>query len=205
MPICRALRPFLYLTLAVAPATVSGQTATQALDLTSVAGRSGSSRFEHHQRLRARYDSLADSTHLELVTHKGLYFIWIQHPRLAWTLDYAGRTPGEQPPATIILTFRTQDPQSPSHNRLLIEFGQGERIEASSVSASTVAGPMTSNLFMRIPIPTAELARALESDQMRLSVGGIGVSFTPEQMEALRDLLSRAGAWPADPVPGGSR
>lgn len=41
-------------------------------------------------------------------------------------------------------------------------------------------------------IPTAELARVLAGDSMRLSVGGIAVKFKRDQMEALRDLLNQA-------------
>jgi hypothetical protein len=63
---------------------------------------------------------------------------------------------------------------------------------------------MTWSLFMQFPMPAAALAKALLRDKMMLSVGGIRVDFKPDQMEALRDLLSRVGAWPLAPASGGA-
>jgi hypothetical protein len=143
-------------------------------------------------RAQMAYDSLTDSTHVAVVTHKGKYFLWIQHPRLTWTVAYAGRSPVE-PPAQILLDFRTQDPQSPGDNHLVIESASGERLELNSVGADSRAGPMVGNLFMNFLIPSTELARVLGGDKLTLSVGGIRVKFKKEQVEALRDLLSRAG------------
>ncbi|HEX2251462.1 MAG TPA: hypothetical protein VHH32_14035 [Gemmatimonadales bacterium] len=191
------------LALAVAPAALSAQTAP------GVVGVSNSDletrpRFRHNQKLIAAYDSVADSTHLAVVTHKGEYFLWRQRPRLTWTISYVGQTPASQPPGEILLIFRTQNPQVPLDSRLVLEFAVGERLEVTSVSAYSDPGPMTSSLFMRFPLPTCELAEALASEEMRLWVGGIRVDFKPDQMEALRDLLSRLGAWPPASVAGGA-
>jgi hypothetical protein len=57
---------------------------------------------------------------------------------------------------------------------------------------------------MRFPIPTADLARALVGETMRLSVGGIRVKFKPNQIDAIRDLLNRVGAWMPALEPGGA-
>ena len=178
------------LALSVAPALLSAQTAAGTLGLSS-ASHPPRSDIQHDKRLVATYDSLTDSTHLAVVTHKGKYFLWVQHPRLTWTVAYAGRTPAE-PTREIRLDFRTQDPQSPGDNHLLIESPSGERVELNSVSADSRAGPMVGNLFMDFLIPTAELARVLGGTSMRLTVGGIEVKFNADQVEALRDLLSRA-------------
>jgi len=182
------------LALSIAPALLSAQTVTGALGLSSTS-HSGRPDFQHDKVLVATYDSLTDSTHLALVTHKGKYFLWIQHPRLTWTVAHAGRTPVEPPPE-ILLDFRTQDPQSPRDNHLLIESPSGERLELNSVSADTRAGPMVGNLFMNFLIPTPELARVLGGTSIRLSVGGIEVKFKADQVAALRELLSRAGGEP---------
>ena len=163
----------LCLGLSAVPGLVRAQTAAGALGLST-------------------YDSLADSTHLAVVTHKGKYFLWIQRPRLTWTVAYAGRTPAE-PPREVLLDFRTQNPQSPGDNHLVIESPSGERLELNSVGADTRAGPMVGNLFMDFLIPTAELARVMGGTSMMLSVGGIKVRFKREQVEALRDLLVRSG------------
>ena len=179
------------LVLSVAPSLVSGQTATGALDL-STAPRQTRRAFQHDKELVSTYDSLTDSTHLAVVTHSGTYLLWIQRPRLTWTVAYAGRAPSPQLPPEIRLVFRTTDPQSPKDNHLVIEAASGERLELNSVSAESRAGPMRWSLLMDFLIPTAELARVLADNSMRLSVGGIAVKFKRDHMEALRDLLNQA-------------
>jgi len=183
-----------YLGLAIAPSQLAGQTAGLTV-LPSSPSQPGQE-FRPPKALVATYDSLTDSTHLALVTHKGKYLLWMQQPRLTWTIAHPGRTPGSSAPTEIVLMFRTQNPQVPEDNRLIIEFAPGERVEVTSVAAYTHPGPMTSSFFMRFPIPIAELDKALGNERMRLSVGGIRVDFQPDQMEAMRGLLSQAGAWP---------
>jgi hypothetical protein len=192
----RAIGLSVLLRLTVASATVSAQTATGLATISVPVIHSGPA-VEHDKELVATYDSAADSTHLAVVTHKGKYFLWIQRPRLTWTLSYAGRTPASEPPGEIVLIFRTQNPQSPLSDRLSLKSAPGERLEVASAGAQSVPGPMTGSLFMRFPIPIAPLAKALANERMKLSVGGIEVDFKPDQMEALRDLLSQAGAWPS--------
>jgi hypothetical protein len=199
MPLHRTLTLLVCTALIVAAAPLVGQTATGDAGALPQLGP-----FQHHQQLVATYDSVADSTQLAVVTHKGKYFLWIQHPRLTWTVSYAGRQPGIDPPGEIILLFRTQNPQAARDNRLVLEIAPGERIEVASVSAYSDPGPMISSHFMRFPIPTSELARALVNQTMTLSVGGIRVQFKPDQMEAVRDLLSRVGAWPPVAPPAGA-
>jgi hypothetical protein len=182
------MRVVVCLGLSVVPALLRAQSATGVLDVEQLTS----------------YDSRTDSTHLAVVTHKGTYFLWIQHPRLTWTMAYPGRAPDVRPPGEILLVFRTQDPQSPTDNHLVIESASGERLELNSVNADTRPGPMTQNLYMNFLIPTAELARSLAGDNMRLTVGGIGVKFKREQMDALRALLSQAGAGVPGEAPGES-
>jgi hypothetical protein len=150
--------------------------------------------FKHHHKLQATYDSVADSTHLGVVTHKGKYFVTIERPRLTWSVAYPGRAPGTVPPDEIELEFRTQEPQAASNSQLVITYGVGQRVEIASAGAYGVQGVQTWNHFMRFPIPCGVLAEALANEPFHLSVGGIAVAFKPDQAEALRDLLSRVGA-----------
>jgi hypothetical protein len=147
--------------------------------------------------LRALYDSTADSTRLSVVTHKGKYFLWTQRPRLVWSVAYAGRTPDPATsPAHVELQFRTQSPQVALDSRLLILYPVGRQLEVASSGAYSDPGVVTWSHFMRFLVPCAALAEVLASEQVQLSVGGISESFQPDHLEALRDLLSRVGAWP---------
>jgi hypothetical protein len=51
-----------------------------------------------------------------------------------------------------------------------------------------------------VAVPRAALAQALASDTVRLTVGGITERFKRDQLEALRDLPARVGAWPASKI-----
>jgi hypothetical protein len=188
--------------LTVGSRPISAQTASQALEL-PVSSSQPSPWFLHDKQLVASYDSVADSTHLAMVTHKGKYFLWTQRPRLTWTVTHVGRTPGTAPPQMIELVFRTQNPQAPTNNRLVIEFAAAERLELASVGAHGDPGPMVWSHFMRFLIPTAELVKGLTGERMQLLVGGIRVKFKPDQVEAVRYLLRRVGAWPPPSSPAG--
>jgi hypothetical protein len=203
MPTHLTLGLVVYLCLSVAPALLSARTATAVNRFVDPPSRV-SPRFLHDQTIVATYDSVADSTHLAVVTHKGKYFFTIQRPRLEWTATHAGRTPGAEPPAEIVLVFRTQAPQVVLDNRLIMEFAGGQRFEVASVSAYSDPGVQTWSHFMRFPIPTAALTEAVASDEVTLWVGGIQVRFKPNQVNALRELLSRVGAWPPAPVGDGA-
>jgi hypothetical protein len=191
-----------YLALTVAPAALSAQTATGVVGLPGTPSHPGRP-FGHDKELVAVYDSLADSTHLALVTHKGKYFLWVQRPRLTWSVIYAGQTP-EAAPSEIVLEFRTQNPQVALDSRLIIEMPPGAPLEVPSVKAYSDPGAMTWSHFLRFALPTADLARALLNPTLRLSVGGIRVDFKPDELEAVRDLLSRVRAWPPASESGGA-
>jgi hypothetical protein len=156
--------------------------------------------FKHNKKMEASYDSVADSTSLSVVTHKGKYFISSQRPRLTWTVRYPGRSPGESPPAAVVLEFRTQGADTPTDNRLVIDFGEKRRVEVASTGAFSDPGVQTTSHFMRFPVPTDSLVTALASGRMAVTVGGIAQKFKADEMEALRDLLDRVGAWPAAPA-----
>jgi hypothetical protein len=189
------MRAVVCLALGVLPTLLRAQTATGELGLSNdPANAHPTSRSS--KQIVATYDSLTDSTHLALVTHKGTYFLWIQHPRLTWTVTYAGHQPIQPPSGEVLLTFRTQAPQSPRDNRLVIESASGERLTLNSISADNRPGPMTTTMLMDFIIPIDQLARTLTGESMKLSVGGIVVKFKPDQLAALRELLRQASTEP---------
>ena len=183
-----------HLALCVAPALLAAQIPT-GHRLTRAAVPPEVQVFRHQKTLRAAYDSVADSTHLSVVTHKGKYFLTIQRPRLTWTVVYPGRTPGATAPDHLELEFRTQEPQAAGDSRLLILYGDGRRLEFSSAGGFSDPGVQTRSFFMRFVVPCDAMAEALASEEVQVSVGGISERFKPDHLEALRDLLSRVGAW----------
>lgn len=192
------------LLLPVALGPLEAQSATSSPSAPFPALRS-TPRFAHKKKLVATYDSVADTTHLALVTHKGKYFLTIQRPRLTWWVDYRGHTPGAEPPAIVTLEFRTQAPQIALNARLTVTFGMGESFEVTSAGAFSDPGVQTWSHYMRFPVPCQALAAALVSDQVTVTVGGIVERLKPDEIHALRDLLARVRAWPpVGIVPGGA-
>jgi len=188
----------------VVPAALPAQTATP-VALAKGNVPTAKHRFAHHKKLQALYDSTGDSTHLAVVTHKGRYFLTIERPRLTWRVAYAGQLPGPNVPVTVELEFRTQAPQVALDSRLVIASADGQRLEVPSAGGFSDPGILTWSHFMRFPVPSAGLAAALAGAEVTVTVGGIVERLKPDQLEALRDLLDRVGAWPpASPTPGGA-
>jgi hypothetical protein len=183
------------LLVSVAPAQVRAQNATAGA-ASSGPLKAPIPRFAHGKKLTATYDSAADSTRLAVTTHKGKYFLTIQRPRLTWSVAYPGRRPAETPPAVVILEFRTQAPQVALNSQLTVSFAGGRRLEISSAGAHSDPGVQTWSHFMRFPVPSPELAEALETDTVSITVGGITERLKADHINALRDLLARVGAWP---------
>ena len=203
MPLRRALYVAVCLLIGVADGRLHAQTTTTARMLKGVVPPAPFT-FHHHKKLQASYDSVADSTHLSVRTHKGKYFLTIQRPRLTWSVVYAGQRPEGPVPPEVWLEFRTQSPQVALDSRLVVLYGDGERIEVASAGAFSDPGVVTWSHFMRFPVPTAALADALHSPQVQVTVGGITERFAPEHLEALRDLLSRVGAYDGEIPTAGS-
>jgi hypothetical protein len=159
-------------------------------------------RFAHSKQIRIVYDRATDSTRLSVVTHPGLYFVTWQRPRLTWSVSHAGQTAGASSGTqSVELEFRTQTPQVPTDNRLVVTYGGVGLVEATSLWANTVPGMITNSTFMHFRIPLDQLAAAVADGRVELSVGGVRAKFDPDQLEALRDLLSRVSA-PPSPVTG---
>lgn len=183
------------LTNPVAPTALPAQTAT-ARTLTQGSPPAAKHRFTHHRKLQAFYDTIGDSTHLTLVTHKGKYFLTVQRPRLTWTVVYAGQVSGPEAPLTVALEFRTQAPQVAGDSRLMMASADGQGLEVASSGAFSDPGVQTWSHYMRFAVPSAGLAAVLAGKEVTATVGGITERFKPDQIEALRDLLDRVGAWP---------
>ena len=198
---CLALGIGLWLALPVAFSHLEAQAPAPAL--TKGVVPPAEAKFRHHKKLRAVYDSVADSTHLSVRTHKGQYFLTVHRPRLTWQVVYAGTRPSGPSPAEVWLEFRTQSPEVALNSRLEVLYGSGQRFEVQSAGAHSDPGVLTWNHFMRFPVPTAALASALRTPKVLVSVGTISEYLEPEQLEALRDLLSRVGAYPPAPVASG--
>ena len=160
-------------------------------------------KVRHHKKLRATYDSVADSTHLSVRTHKGQYFLTIQRPRLTWSVAYSGRRLGGSAPTEVWLEFRTQNPQVALNSQLEVLYGAGERLQVPSAGAHSDPGVLTWSHFMRFPIPTAALVTALQTQKVLVSVGGVAEYLEPDHLEALRDLLCRVGSYPVPPISAG--
>ena len=77
---------------------------------------------------------------------------------------------------------------------------------AGMVSTSWTLGPeagafsdpgiQTWSHYMSFPVPSAGLAAVLAGNEVTVTVGGITARFKRDQVEALRDLIDRVGAWP---------
>jgi len=195
MSVRRSVAVVLCLAPSVVSSSLTAQSAT-ASPLITVAVPGPSPRFAHRKKLLASYDSVADSTHLAVVTHKGKYFLTTQRPRLTWSVDYPGRLPGAEPPPVVTLEFRTQAPQVALNSRLTIADAAGQRLEVPSAGAFSDPGVQSWNHFMRFVLPSAALAGALTTDTVTVTVGEITERLKPDQVNALRDLLARVGAWP---------
>jgi hypothetical protein len=89
------------------------------------------------------------------------------------------------------------------NSRLEVLYGKGERFEVPSAGAHSDPGVLTWSHFMRFPIPTAALVGALQTQKVLVSVGGVAEYLAPDHLEALRDLLSRVGAYPILPPSAG--
>ncbi len=184
----------------VVPGVLRAQTATPMV-LTKGSVPTAKHRFTHHKKLHALYDSVGDSTHLTIVTHKGKYFLTIQRPRLTWTVTYAGQLPGPEAPTTVELEFRTQAPQVARDSRLVIAYAQGQSLDVASAGAFSDPGTQTWSHFMRFPVPSAGLAAVLAGTEVTVTVGGITERFKPDQIEALREPPRPGGCVGHCPAP----
>lgn len=146
--------------------------------------------YVHHQRIRMAYDSIANQTRVSLTTHKGMYFLWIQHPRVTFFYDFAGTT-STGAPATVSLAFRTTNPQFPATNGLSTICDGVHSRQPITPTFWAQSGPVVSSSKYTYEIPLLTFADLLKCDALTIEVGGIRAPLKPEQMSALRDFASR--------------
>jgi len=145
--------------------------------------------FRHHKRIVREYDPATDQTRVSVTTHRGTYFLWIQHPRLTFFYVQAGAA-GGQVPASVFLIFRTQDPQSPASNRLaLVCDGVREELAAAPVFWLE-PGAMTTSRHYMYELPLQRLATFVACGRAAIAVGDVDAPFSQDQLEAVRDFAS---------------
>ena len=93
------------------------------------------------------------------------------------------------------MEFRTEAPQVAMNSQLTVSFAAGRRLEIPSAGAYSDPG-VTWSHFMRFPVPSLDLAEALRTDTVSVTVGCITERLKADQINTLRDLLARVGAWP---------
>lgn len=147
-------------------------------------------RYAHRSSIRSRYDSTADQTQVAVTTHAGVYFLWIQRPRVTFLFAYRGRQLLETP-RHMFVVFRTQTPQYPRAPRLEFDCRPSRWPAIESVAYEFAPDVVVNNHYLVFAIPTEQVVDVLSCPWAYLQVGGIRVTFSPDQLEALRDLASR--------------
>ena len=146
--------------------------------------------YAHHHPIRLAYNSVANQTRVSLTTHKGMYFLWIQRPRVTFFYDFAGTIPTGVP-ATVSLAFRTTNPQFPATNALSTICDGVASSQPITPTFWSQAGPVVTSDNYTYEIPLLTFTDLLKCDALTIEVGGIRAPLKPEQMNALRDFASR--------------
>src|SRR3954470_9423280 len=137
--------------------------------------------YPHQHPIRLAYDSVADQTRVSLTTHKGMYFLWIQRPRVTFFYDFAGTTPIGVP-ATVSLAFRTTNPQFPATNALSTICDGVVSSQPITPTFWSKSGPVVSSGNYTYEIPLQTFAGLLNCGALTIEVGGIRATLKPEQM-----------------------
>lgn len=198
------IRPLVVLTLLlpltgcalshVMPPFAATRSAAAAADTPSAAPILPSPRvFEHRKPIAREYDTATDQTRVSVTTHEGVYFLWIQRPRLTFFYVHYGATL-EHAPASVFLVFRTLDPQLPLHNRLDVEC-DGVHTELPITPTFWLEpGAMTTSRHYMYELLLAEFAPIVACGSATVAVGQVRAPFNGEQLEALRDFATRLRA-----------
>jgi hypothetical protein len=143
----------------------------------------------HNRRIDQQYDEITNQTRVSVTTHKGSYFLWIQRPRLTFFYVYEG-TGLSHAPATVLLVFRTVNPQVPNTNRLTLTCdGTPEDLEITP-TFWLESGPLTSRRQYMYEMSTGTFARILRCDKTTLALGDVQAPFSTDQLAALRDFAA---------------
>jgi hypothetical protein len=130
-------------------------------------------------------DSATHQGRVSLTTHRGKYFLWIQHPRVTFFYVYEGAA-AAHPPASIYLVFRTHDPQAPSSNRLTLVCDGAEHPQAVEPTFAFEQGPMTSSRVFTYELSLETFATFTMCDHAAVRVGDITATFDADRITQLR-------------------
>jgi hypothetical protein len=146
--------------------------------------------FVHRKRIARQYDAATDQTRVSVTTHRGTYFLWVQHPQLTFFYEHPGAASAAHPPASVFLVFRTQNPQLPQNNRLSMVC-DGASTELT-ITPSFWVEPLafTSNRHYMYELSLDQLAQVAACHSVTLAVGDVSAPFNGEQLEALRDFAA---------------
>ena len=145
--------------------------------------------FRHQKHIAREHDAATDQTRVSVTTHRGSYFLWIQHPRLTFFYEYAGAVPAEAP-RSVFLVFRTQNPQLPVNNRLSVQCDGANQELAITPSFWIEPSAFTSNRQYMYELSLDQLAQVVACHAVTIAVGDVGAPFNGEQLEALRDFAA---------------
>ena len=144
----------------------------------------------HHQPpSRMEHDSATDQTRVALTTHRGAYFLWVQHPSITFFYVYAGRTL-EHPPASVFLVVRTHEPQAPRTGQLALNCNHVEHQQETIPTFAFEQGPLVASRAFTYELPLATFADLVACTIAGLRVGDLGVQFSSDQMVKLRAFAS---------------
>jgi hypothetical protein len=137
------------------------------------------------QRITREHDDVTNQTRISVTTHKGSYFLWIQRPRVTFFYVYEG-TSFAHTPATILLVFRTVNPQVPSNNHLVFTCDGNRQDLGITPTFWLEPGAMTTSRHYMYEIPTAVFDRLLTCSSPSITVGDVSASLASDRLEALR-------------------
>ena len=147
--------------------------------------------FAHRKKIVREHDATTDQTRVSVTTHRGMYFLWMQRPRLTFFYVYAGNTPSLTP-GTVFLVFRTLFPQQPANNHLTLTCDGARRDLGITPTFWFEPGAFATSQHYLYEVPLTTLAGLMTCSTPSLAVGDVTASFAPDQIEALRDLAAGA-------------
>jgi hypothetical protein len=145
--------------------------------------------FAHRKHIAREHDAATDQSRVSVTTHRGSYFLWIQHPRLTFFYEYEGAVPAAAP-GSVFLVFRTQSPQVPASNRLSVGCDGANQDLAITPVFSIEPSAFTSNRLYMYELSLDQLAQVVACRAVTIAVGDVSAPFNAEQMEALRDFAA---------------
>jgi len=161
-------------------------------DPSPASSRPAARAFAHRTRIAREHDAATDQTRVSVTTHRGSYFLWIQHPRLTFFYEYRGAVAAEAS-RSVFLVFRTQNPQMPANNRLSVACDGTNQELAITPSFWIEPSAFTSNRQYMYELSLDQLGQVVACHNITIAVGDVTAPFNMDQMEALRDFAAGVG------------